>query len=241
VEKVVVLEVSRIRDLADNNRADSKASQFRRKRSEFFRGLLTNVPRPVRLLDVGGTQEYWEQMGFGNDSDLEITLLNLEPRPIGKYRQVIGDARDMSQFVDREFDVVFSNSVIEHVGAWTDQLSMANEVRRVGKRYYVQTPNRYFPIEPHFLFPLFQFFPVFLRVSLHCNFTLGWMRRASSREEATKAVESIRLLSTAQMKRLFPEAEIYSEEFLGLTKSITAYGGFHAEGFNSGNQHELVI
>lgn len=217
-----------IRDLADNNRADSKASQFRRKRSEFFRGLLTNLPRPIRMLDVGGTEEYWVQMGFGDEKDLDITLLNLEPRPHGRYRQVIGDARDMRYFTDNEFDVVFSNSVIEHVGTWADQLNMANEVRRVAKRYFVQTPNRYFPIEPHFLFPLFQFFPTFLRTSLHSNFTLGWMERARSRGDAKKAVESIVLLSTAQMKRLFPEAEVYSEKFLGLTKSITAFGRWNA-------------
>lgn len=226
VEKVLVLVVPLIRDLADNNRADSKASQFRRKRSEFFRGLLTSLPPPIRLLDVGGTEEYWDQMGFGNDSDLEITLLNLEPRPAGKYRHVIGDARDMSYFADDQFDIAFSNSVIEHVGEWADQLNMANEVQRVARRYYVQTPNRYFPIEPHFLFPLFQFFPQSLRVSLHSNFTLGWMERARSPQEATKAVESICLLSTAQMRRLFPEAQIYSERFLGLTKSVTAYGGW---------------
>lgn len=219
-----------IRDLADNNRPDSKASRFRRTRAQFFRGLLTNLPRPIRLLDVGGTEEYWTQMGFGQDDGLEITLLNLEPRPAGKYRQVIGDARDMSCFADHEFDVVFSNSVVEHVGTWADQLNMAREIRRVAKRYYVQTPNRYFPIEPHFLFPLFQFFPSFLRVGLHSNFTLGWMERARSRAEARKNVESIRLLSTAQMKRLFPDADVYSEKFFGLTKSITAYGGWNAFG-----------
>jgi SAM-dependent methyltransferase len=217
-----------VRDLADNNRPNSKASQFRRKRSRFFRRLLANLPRPIRLLDVGGTEQFWTQTGFSADDDLEITLLNLEPRQAGHCRQVIGDARDMSYFADQRFDVVFSNSVIEHVGTWTDQLNMAREIHRVGKRYYVQTPNRYFPIEPHFLFPLFQFLPGFVRASLHASFTLGWMDRAPSRGEARKAVESIRLLSTDQMKRLFPEAAIYSEQYFGLTKSITAYGGWDA-------------
>jgi len=220
--------MSLLRDLADNNRADSKASQFRRKRSEFFRKLLDKLPRPIRLLDVGGTEEFWEQTGFKEADHLQITILNLEARPKRRYPHVVGDARDMSYFADNEFDVVFSNSVIEHVGTWDDQLSMAHEIRRVGKRYYVQTPNRFFPLEPHFLFPLFQFFPHSLRTSLHLHFTLGWMERAASREEARRAVESIRLLSTAELRRLFPKAEIYSEKLLGLTKSITAHSGLSA-------------
>lgn len=57
----------------------------------------------------------------------------------------------MKQFQDNEFDAVFSNSVIEHVGDYEAQRQMANEIMRVGKRYFVQTPNFYFPIEPHIL------------------------------------------------------------------------------------------
>jgi 2-polyprenyl-3-methyl-5-hydroxy-6-metoxy-1,4-benzoquinol methylase len=72
----------------------------------------------------------------------------------------------MPQFQNDEFDIVFSNSVIEHVGSYEEQNLMASEVRRVGKRYFIQTPNLFFPIEPHFLFPFFQFLPLDYRVTL---------------------------------------------------------------------------
>ena len=137
---------------------------------------------------------------------------------------VIGDARDMSMFAEGEFDIVFSNSVIEHVGSFSDQAAMAREVQRVGRRFFVQTPNRYFPIEPHFLFPGFQFLPLTTRAWLHCRFDLGWMRRAESAEAAMTEVKQLRLLSRAELQKLFPHASIHVERFAGIPKSFVAYG-----------------
>jgi 2-polyprenyl-3-methyl-5-hydroxy-6-metoxy-1,4-benzoquinol methylase len=79
----------------------------------------------------------------------------------------------MRQFRDHQFDVVYSNSVIEHVGDLDDMRRMAQEIQRVGKRYFLQTPNRYFPIEPHFVFPFFQFLPRPVQISLVQKFRLG--------------------------------------------------------------------
>jgi len=92
------------------------------------------------------------------DDQVFITLVNLEPEnaSLPNTTSIAGDARKI-EAEDSRVDVVFSNSVIEHVGANQDQMQMAQEVRRVGKRYFIQTPNKYFPLEPHFLFPLFQF------------------------------------------------------------------------------------
>jgi hypothetical protein len=132
----------------------------------------------------------------------------------------------MEQFGQSEFDVVFSNSVIEHVGTYPDQMRMADEVRRVGKRYFIQTPNRFFPIEPHFLLPFFQFLPLELRAQLLSRFDLGWMQKTPDLEAARETVDSIRLLSRADLQTLFPEASLYAERFLGLTKSFVAYHGW---------------
>ena len=52
-------------------------------------------------------------------------------------------------FADDEFDWVFSNAVVEHVGNRTNQLMFINEMLRVGKRVFFTTPNRWFPIESH--------------------------------------------------------------------------------------------
>lgn len=161
-------------------------------------------------------------MGLAGESGIAVTLLNLGEISVShsNVSSVIGDARSMPQFGDGEFDFVFCNSVIEHVGGDSDVLAMAKEIRRVGRRYYVQTPNRYFPIEPHFLFPFFQFLPLRARVLLLRRFNLGWMKRRSDAAAAEKAVRSINLLSKKQMKALFPDARIVEERLFGLTKSI---------------------
>jgi hypothetical protein len=219
--------VKRLYRLADNRRADSLANRFRRRRFRFFEKLLAPLPAPVRILDVGGTEEFWRQMGAAEDPRLEITLLNLsaEHARAGELPAIAGDARELG-FGDREFDVVFSNSVIEHLGNEHDQRRMAAEVQRVGARYFVQTPNRWFPIEPHFLFPGFQFLPLSARVALVRRFALGYHDALPDRERARRAVTEIRLLGTRELCALFPGAAIYRERVLGLTKSLIAYGGW---------------
>lgn len=100
---------------------------------------------------------------------------------------------------------------------------MANEVMRVGKNYFVQTPNYFFPIEPHWLFTLFQFLPRKLKVFLTSRFNLGHYKKASSKEAAIHRVNEVNLLTEKQMKMLFPTGKVYRERFLGLVKSITLY------------------
>ncbi|MEH2169146.1 MAG: class I SAM-dependent methyltransferase [Nostoc sp.] len=130
----------------------------------------------------------------------------------------------MENFQSNEFDIVFSNSVIEHVGDYDRQCQMANEVMRVGKGYFVQTPNLFFPIEPHFVFPLFQFMPINLRVWLLTNFALGWYDKVTDKQLATRIATSIKLLNKRKFLNLFPGAKLYEEKFFGLTKSFIVYG-----------------
>lgn len=212
--------------IADNRNPASLASRMRRRRFALFRALLEQPPRAQRILDVGGTVGFWEAMQ-ALSPDVSVTLLNLQPSsqalPPG-FHAVSGDARAMREFRDGEFDLVFSNSVIEHVGTLDDQLRMADEVRRVGKRYFVQTPNRYFPIEPHFLLPYFQFYPRTLQVELTRHFALGWYAKIPNRERALAHVQGHRLLSEREMQRLFPDAQIHRERIAGLTKSLLAIG-----------------
>jgi SAM-dependent methyltransferase len=207
---------------ADNRNPKSLASRMRARRHEMFRSLLDGLPRPLRILDVGGTKTVWETMGLTERPDVQITILNLarEKSHYSNVRSTIGDARDMRHFSDGQFDVVYSNSVIEHVGAGEHMIRMASEIRRVGKRYFVQTPNRYFPIEPHFVFPMFQFLPIPLRVLLVQNFSLGWISRESDRRRAEEAVRSVNLLSRRELQVLFPDGTMVQERLFGLTKSL---------------------
>jgi hypothetical protein len=116
-------------------------------------------------------------------------------------------------FSDHEFPVAFSNSVIEHVPQRL-QAAFAAEIRRVSDRYYVQTPNRWFPIEPHYQFPFFQFLPERVQRALNKRFQLGFRPKGT--------FDEITLLSVRDMRRLFPDAEIHRERVLGLTKSLMA-------------------
>jgi hypothetical protein len=220
------------RPFADVYNPDSLANQFRHKRFQLALSLLARVPHPWRILDIGGTDNFWNQMGSPDESDDELILLNLESEPVSKAdrRSIAGDAAHLAQFGDGEFDIVFSNSVIEHLGSLEEQRRMAAEVRRVGKRYFVQTPDRHFPIEPHFLFPLFQFLPLTLQVWLVCHFALGWFPVYRDREAAIRAVTEIRLVSRKEMEAFFPGATIYEEKFLRMTKSFVAYYGWSPVG-----------
>lgn len=211
--------------LADNTQERSLATRLRRKRFEVLLRIVDGLPGTVRILDVGGRVDYWNKM-IARDSDkpLQVTLLNLEASPVDRpgFTSVAGDARSMPQYADGEFDIVFSNSTIEHVGSIEDQQRMASEVRRIGKAYYVQTPNRYFPVEPHFLFPFFQFLPLSLRVWMVQHFALGWYNVFSDREAAWREVSSIQLLGRRKFERLFPDATIHEERVFGLVKSFVA-------------------
>jgi hypothetical protein len=212
---------------ADNRRPDSLANRFRRRRFALFACLLEQLPRPVRVLDVGGTELFWHHMGGPDRLGIDLLLLNPgRPSPHGRIEIVSGDGRDMGQFDDDTFDVVFSNSVIEHLGAWPDQRRMATEIRRVGRRFFVQTPSRYFPIEPHFLIPGFQFLPLPVRIALVRRFSLGYHDALPDPDQARCAVEEIRLLRARELRLLFPGASLYRERVLGVTKSFVAYGGW---------------
>lgn len=205
----------------------SLKQKFRERRFQFFLDMLNKLDKnqPVKILDIGGTQLFWEKMNFLHNKNIHITLLNLTQYETKNpnFTSVIGDACNLSQYSDKEFDIVFSNSVIEHLFTLENQKKMADEARRVGRYYFIQTPNYYFPIEPHWLFPFFQFLPQQTRIYLTSNFSLGSFPKAPSKEQAARWVKEVRLLTGKEMKQLFPEGKVYKENFLGMTKSITLY------------------
>jgi SAM-dependent methyltransferase len=212
---------------ADNTNAGSVAARLRRQRFALFAALVDSLPGVVSVLDIGGTQQYWQSMApeAALLRRVRVTLLNLEPQAVSapNFTSLVGDARAMPQFADRQFDLVFSNSTIEHLGSSAAQQAMAAEVRRVGQGFYIQTPNRYFPLEPHFLFPGFQFLPLGVRAWLVRHFKLGWFPRIVDRRQARAEVAAIRLLGETEFRALFPGAAIYKERYCGLTKSFVAY------------------
>ena len=198
-------------------------NRFRQKRMAKFMELLKPVMdsgRTVRILDVGGTVGFWKALpGLYGHGQAEITLVNLdsEERDEANLRIRSGNACKLD-YDDMSFDVVHSNSVIEHVGHWPEMLQMAAEVRRLAPSYFIQTPNIWFPVEPHFKLPLVHWLPEPAR--------LGLLARAGKApldvSGATMAVQRISLLSAKQMNYLFPDSTLWRERVLGLTKSLVA-------------------
>lgn len=212
--------------IADHGSPDSWSGRRRQARHELLVSALADRKEPISILDVGGTQSYWDLCGIP-PGVTSITLLNRDTQPVTSeaFVSVVGDATSLSDFSEGQFDMVFSNSVIEHVGGPDQRRLMADAVRRVGLRYFVQTPNRYFPIEPHFHLPWFQLWPAAWRAQLLRRRNLGWVGRRSDPAEARRMVESVDLLTRREMRRLFPDAQLVPDKAFGLTKSLIAIYG----------------
>jgi hypothetical protein len=217
-----------LRQLADSCEPTSFANKLRARRFRQFEGLAARLPRPLRLLDVGGTNAFWENRGWHQRSDVEVLTLNVvaEEQRHANITPLAGDARNLSRFGDRSLDVVFSNSVIEHLFTFDDQCRMASEIQRVGKAFWVQTPNYWFPIEPHFHFVGWQWLPLPVRVSILRRRACGWRGPCPDPIKARHLVEEIRLLTRKEFQGLFPSANIVAERFYGFVKSWIAVGGF---------------
>jgi len=191
---------------------------FRPRRMRQFKDML-GVDDDKSILDIGGSTLNWDYI----DATPSVTIVNLDvdDRRDGRFRFMPGDARHLA-LPDNAFDIVYSNSVIEHVGDFEDQRRFARETRRLAGRYYVQTPNRWFFIEPHLIAFFGHYFSkdVCRRLLPFCSIWY-WATRPS-RETVDAYLDAINLLTVEQMRELFPDAEIIRERFLGFTKSIIA-------------------
>lgn len=181
------------------------------------------ITSQTRILDIGGTPEYWRLL----PERPRVTLLNT-PRAradVGDTAWVAGDGRSLP-FRDAAFDVVFSNSVIEHVGDADSQQRFAREVARVGRRYWVQTPNRWFPVEQHLLTPFVHWLPPAWqrRIVPRCNLWSLLVRVTPDRRRfyIEHYLSDVRLLTFDEVRALFPDSHIIRERLCGLTKSFIA-------------------
>lgn len=214
---------SLITKFSDNQQSVSVSSKLRNRRFAVFLEKLSVTPRS-NILDVGGTSQIWAGSGFESN----VTLLNLhqpKKKDLEKgFSCVQGNALNMHMFEDNQFDVVFSNSVIEHVGSQQNQRMFAEEIQRVGKSYWVQTPNKYFPVEPHFLFPFFQFLPEAVKRKVAVSWPYSHYKRWNlSDERILQDLQALRLLSKNELLVLFENGTVYKEKHLGFTKSFAVY------------------
>ena len=199
-----------------------------RFRSARFRRFLTMVDAILirqgfcRILDLGGTPAYWGAFDQDlKDRNIFVTVVNLLPQTSISPRMtcVIGDATSLADHPSMSFDIVHSNSVIEHVGNWSKMQAFAAEVARLAPAYFVQTPNFWFPFDPHARTLFFHWLPVRLRVALLLRVRCGFYPRARSVEEALQHVHDADCLTRIQVRSLFPDAKVQRERLFGATKS----------------------
>ena len=194
------------------------ARLFRSRRLLRF-ALSFQLDRQTSVLDLGGAEYYWPWL----KARPRVTVANFEERDLKKVDLdwVRADGRKLP-FKDGAFDVVYCNSVLEHLPDEASRSALAREVARVGRGYSVQTPNRWFPVDAHTLTPAFHFLPKRWQSRLARNFTLWGRLQRPTPAEARGFVENICLLTAQDLQRLFPDAVIERERFLGLTKSVIA-------------------
>ncbi len=198
---------------------------FRRRRMRRFLREF-RITSETRILDIGGTPDCWELI----DGRPQVTLLNT-PRAKddmrGSASWVGGDGRALP-FRDGSFDIVFSNSVIEHVGDAASQERFAREVVRVGRAYWVQTPNRWFPVEQHLLTPFVHWLPRRWQRAIVPRFTVWSTVVPVSPDRRQFYLEhylsDVRLLTAGELQRLFPGARVIRERVAGWTKSLIVTG-----------------
>jgi hypothetical protein len=216
--------------IGDYSSPSSLGSRLRRKRIAPLLEMIADAVRQkgrCSILDVGGTRHYWQIVPdeFWNQYPVSVLIANIDRArvgsPDGPFSYACADACNLP-YPDKSFDILHSNSVIEHVGNWERQVAFGREVARVGDGYFVQTPNYWFPWEPHFGMPAFQFLPVPLQVALIMSRKRGWQQRAPTVADAMRSIESCRLLDERRFRTLFPDSELVRERLLGLTKSLIA-------------------
>ncbi len=211
---------------ANQTNDNSVSGRMRKGRLKFFKEFTDKIDKPLRILDVGGSVYHWRNSDFVNNKKYYITLVNTALQNINGVKNMCflkRDAEDLGFFDNQEYDIVYSNSLLEHLNTFDRQLMVADEMRRIGKHYFVQTPNYYFPMEPHFLFPFFQFMPDSIKTKLVMSYNLGWFEREPDKLKAKEVAASIRLIKKNELTKLFPDADFYSEKYFWLNKSFIAY------------------
>lgn len=173
----------------------------------------------LRVLDLGGRTNVWRFC----DVPLDITILNLDDEVVDRRQRgqhrftfVTGDATGHLDYADNSFDLVFSNSCIEHVGDDAKQAAFAREVRRLAPSYWVQTPALTFPIEAHTGLPFWWFYPAAVRAAL----IRRWKRADPAYGDFVAGTRVVRLRA---LRAMFPDATLATERVAGFAKSYTVW------------------
>lgn len=214
---VSALDADGLRRAANTDNPRSFAARARAKRWREFQRRFPEIAQ-LRVLDLGGTPRYWRAAPV---RPKHVTVVNLIAEPADEpwIDSVEGDVLALD--LGEQFDLVVSNSLIEHIVGIGDRRRLVDAIEKHAPRHWVQTPNKYFPVEPHWLFPFMQFLPRKTRITIAQRWKFGHIR-AESREQAKQEVDGIQLLGPQSMTSYFPDSEIWVERVFGLPKSLVA-------------------
>ena len=216
----------------------SASRKARQKRADIFRQSF-KLDEETKILDLGseGGDNIHLVLSGTKVFPQNVFIADIEEAPIKsgnerfKFQPVLLNESIELPFEDGFFDIVYCSSVIEHVTiqkekvwetvsetefckeAWENQKKLAKEIKRVGRKYFVQTPARGFPIESHTWFPFFYLLPRSIQIKTMSLTNKFWIKQA---------IPDFNLLDKKQMAELFPEADIVFEKKFGLVKSIMA-------------------
>ena len=204
------------RAVGEPNNARSLSARARTRRWERFVDAFPEIA-DMRVLDLGGLPDYWRKAPV---RPAHVTTLNLA---LDSARESWIEHRqgDACAGIAGRYDLVVSNSLLEHVGGHVQRQRLADVVVTAAPRYWVQTPYRYFPIEPHWMFPGLQFLPFPARVAVTKSWPLGH-RHATDDLEAEALVAEVDLVGIRQMRSYFPGSQVWIEHWAGLPKSLVA-------------------
>ncbi|RPJ37968.1 MAG: class I SAM-dependent methyltransferase [Planctomycetaceae bacterium] len=206
----------------------------RKRKLELFHETMRPAPS-MRVLDLGAEIESagddcckfmdqypWKRM---------ITAANIDPRHVEKIARrypeveaVVADARSLP-WPDKHFDIVYSNAVIEHVGTFEDQKRMASEVMRVGKRWFITTPNRWYPFEFHLRLPFVTWLPG--DAYLRCGRIIRY-NHVRKRYVTGADCSGIRLMTAGELMRCFSGGRVIKQRVTFMAETLIAVGELEA-------------
>jgi hypothetical protein len=203
---------------------DAPGSIGERRRSgrwEWFARTFPDI-ESMTVIDLGGTAEAWRRAPV-RPASVHVVNLEVDSADVPAWIRVdTADACNLPASISGgDYDLVFSNSVLEHVGGHSQRQLFADAVHGLADRHWVQTPYRYFPIEPHWLFPGFQFLPLSTRALVSRHWPLSCCP-PSGHVDSVRQAMSVELVSRTEMEFSFPDSKVCGEHILGITKSLVA-------------------
>jgi SAM-dependent methyltransferase len=204
----------------------SKVSR-QRKLNMFYR--LFRPTRHTRILDVGaeaqsGTIQFIDSYPWKEN----ISVINLSSEHVSRIKYLypeidarVGDACELP-WEDYYFDIVYSNAVIEHLSKFERQKKMAAEIMRVGKNWFVSTPNRWFPFEFHMRLPFVTWLPRSIQIGLGQIISYDHIKK---KYISGIKRSDLRLMTARELKQCFPTGRIIKQRITFMAETLVCVGG----------------